>query len=320
MIEATVIIVGGGPAGSTCARELKKNGIDALIIDQNEFPRTKLCAGWITPKVLADLELAPQDYPHSLLVYHKILFSFKKIPLPLPTRQYSIRRFEFDAFLLKRAGVPVHKHRAKDIRRENNKYIIDDEYKCTYLVGAGGTHCPVRRALFSEIHPRDPRLCIATVEEEFAWECKDFRCRLWFFENNLPGYSWYVPKQKGYLNVGIGGKLDSLKKRGRTINHYWSLFTEKLSRKNFTNGHNFNPRGHIYYLRGKTENTSRENAFLTGDAAGLATRDMGEGIGPAVESGKLAAKAIISNTPYSLKNVTQWSAPQILKSGFKEDK
>ncbi|MFP4193471.1 MAG: NAD(P)/FAD-dependent oxidoreductase [Desulfobacterales bacterium] len=316
MIEATVIIVGGGPAGSACARELTKNGIDALIIDKHEFPRTKLCAGWITPKVLADLELDPQDYPHSLLVYRKILFCFKKIPVTVPTRQYSIRRFEFDDFLLKRTGAPVHKHHASDIRLENRKYVIDGKYRCRFLVGAGGTHCPVRKALFSEIHPRDPRLCLATVEEEFAWNCEDFQCRLWFFDNSLPGYCWYVPKQKGYLNVGIGGKLESLKNRGQNINRHWSLFTEKLSRQNLVKGHKFNPRGHIYYLRGRTKNTRNENAFLTGDAAGLATRDMGEGIGPAVESGKIAARAIISDTPFSLRKVTQWSTPQILKSGF----
>ncbi|MFW6271800.1 MAG: NAD(P)/FAD-dependent oxidoreductase [Desulfosalsimonas sp.] len=317
MIEATAIIVGGGPAGSTCGRELKKKGVDALILDKQRFPRTKLCAGWITPKVLADLELSPRDYPHSLLTYSKIVFCIKKMPVPVPTHQYSIRRYEFDDFLLKRADVPVYQHRAKNIHRQNNKYIIDDTYKCTYIVGAGGTHCPVRRALFSEIHFRDPRLCIATVEEEFACQYKDPQCRLWFFEHGLPGYAWYVPKQKEYLNVGIGGKLASLKRRGQTINQHWSRFLEKLSQKGLVQARRFTPKGHLYYLRGETENTRRENAFLIGDAAGLATRDMGEGIGPAVESGKLAAEAIISNTPYSLKNVTQWSAPQIFTSGFR---
>jgi menaquinone-9 beta-reductase len=47
-----------------------------------------------------------------------------------------------------------------------------------------------------------------------------------------------------------------------------------------------------------------ENAFLTGDAAGLATRDMAEGIGPAVRRGVRAAEAILYNKPYALDDVT----------------
>ncbi len=308
--------MGGGPGGATCARELSKQGIDTLILDKQTFPRTKLCAGWITPRVFSDLELPPGQYPGRLLVYRWIRFYFKGIPLPVPTHQYSIRRFEFDDFLLKRAEVPVHQHHVRDIRRENGKYIIDDAYKTTFLVGAGGTHCPVYKALFYRIHPREPQRCIVTAEEEFAWQWEDPRCRLWFFDRGLPGYSWYVPKQDGYLNIGTGGRLASLKKRGETINDHWRRFIRKLSRKGLTAGRQFSPKGHIYYLRGQTKNTRHENAFIIGDAAGLATRDMGEGIGPAVESGKLAARSIISDAPFSLTTVTQWSAPQIIAGRF----
>jgi len=45
------------------------------------------------------------------------------------------------------------------------------------------------------------------------------------------------------------------------------------------------------------------NAFLAGDAAGLATRDMCEGIGPAVESGLLAARAIATGEEYALDGI-----------------
>ena len=46
------------------------------------------------------------------------------------------------------------------------------------------------------------------------------------------------------------------------------------------------------------------NAFITGDAAGLATRDMCEGIGPAIRSGHRAADAILTGAPYTLGDVT----------------
>jgi len=43
-------------------------------------------------------------------------------------------------------------------------------------------------------------------EEEFRYDHTNQDCQLWFLENHLPGYSWYVPKANGYVNVGVGGK------------------------------------------------------------------------------------------------------------------
>ena len=320
MIHATVIIAGGGPAGATCARELTKHGIDALILDKQRFPRTKLCAGWITPKVLADLALTPEDYPHRILLYRRLRFYFRGIPVPVPTLQYSIRRREFDDFLLKRTGVPVHQHNVRSIRQSGDGYIIDDTYHCTYLVGAGGTFCPVYKKLFMDAHPRKPERSIVTIETEFPFQWGDPECRLWFFDNGLPGYSWYVPKQNGYLNIGIGGKTTSLKRRGETINAHWQQFIKKLAKKGLINGRQLSPKGHVYHLRGETDVVQKGNAFIIGDAAGLATRDMGEGIGPAIESAQMAAHAIIHGGSYTTRAVTRWSTPQILLGKIRWEK
>ena len=66
-----VIVVGGGPAGSTCAWRLRLSGIDVLVLDKAAFPRTKLCAGWITPQVLSDLQMDVQEYPHRFMTFKK---------------------------------------------------------------------------------------------------------------------------------------------------------------------------------------------------------------------------------------------------------
>jgi threonine dehydrogenase-like Zn-dependent dehydrogenase len=50
MESCDVLIVGGGPAGSTCARILHRAGIKVIIMDKKHFHRSKVCAGWITPK------------------------------------------------------------------------------------------------------------------------------------------------------------------------------------------------------------------------------------------------------------------------------
>jgi flavin-dependent dehydrogenase len=164
------IVVGGGPAGSTCAWKLREAGLDVLVLDRATFPRTKLCAGWVTPEALADLELDSQDYPLSFMTFDRLHLHWKAFTLKLKSRQHSIRRYEFDDYLLQRAGATVLQHKVRDIRREGIDYVVDEQFRCKYLVGAGGTACPVYRTLFHDLNPRSSALQIATYEQEFAYD------------------------------------------------------------------------------------------------------------------------------------------------------
>ena len=119
MQKADAIVVGGGPAGSTCAWKLREAGLDVLVLDRAAFPRTKLCAGWVTPEALQDLELDPGDYPHSFITFDELHLHWKVFTAKPATRQHSIRRYEFDDFLLRRAGARVMQHKVRDIQREN---------------------------------------------------------------------------------------------------------------------------------------------------------------------------------------------------------
>jgi flavin-dependent dehydrogenase len=311
--DVEVIIVGGGPAGSTCAWRLRELGVESLILDRSKFPRTKLCAGWITPKVVRKLELDLGGYPHSLAAFDRLHVSFHgRRTLRIPTRQYSIRRCEFDDFLLRRSGVPVRQHTVRQIRIDDDHYVVDETFRAKYLVGAGGTNCPVYRHLFEDRNPRAREMRIVAMEEEFPCEFSDPNCYLWFFDRNLPGYSWYVPKGNGYLNLGIGAKYAELDSRGETIRSHWDDFVGKVNQLNLVNGHAFKPRGYSYYLRRHVAEVRSGNAFVVGDAAGLATKDMGEGIGPAIESGIRVARAIAGRRPYSIRGIGKYSLPGIL--------
>ncbi|MBV8854979.1 MAG: NAD(P)/FAD-dependent oxidoreductase [Sinobacteraceae bacterium] len=303
MRSCEVLIVGGGPAGSAAARKLVQRGVDTLVLDKETFPRLKLCAGWITPEVVHELQMDPASYPHRFLTFERLHIHLKGLSFRIPSVQHSIRRFEFDQWLLERSGAPVVRHTVRNIRAEAQGYVIDDEFRCRYLIGAGGTRCPVYRSLFRELNPRSVELQTVTLEHEFEYDWKDPTCHLWFFERGLPGYSWYVPKQNGWLNVGIGGMAERMKRSGADIKQHWSRFTATLQ-KSLAPGAHYEPTGYSYYLRGRVEVVRRDNAFIAGDAAGLATRDMAEGIGPAIRSGIRAAEAILENVPYRLDQVT----------------
>ena len=292
--------------------------MSVVVLDRETFPRTKLCAGWITPEVVDDLDFSPRDYPYRFNTFESVVVHLFGLTLRLKSPQHSIRRLEFDAYLLERSGSEVQRHTVKTICIEAGEYIIDDTYRCRYLVGAGGARCPVYRVLFRAANPRARELQAVTYEHEFPYEWADQRCHLWFFRHGLPGYSWYVPKGDGYLNCGIGGMAQPLKLRAEDIRSHWRAFAKLLSEQNFVADLAGQPKGYSYYLRGNVDTVRIGNAFITGDAAGLATRDFCEGIGPAVRSGQRAAQAITTGSEYRLADLNAFSSEIALVRKFLE--
>src|SRR6516225_8287518 len=109
MERCDVLIVGGGPAGSSCAWGLRRSGLDALVLDKQVFPRDKICGGWITPKVIKSLEIDTSDYARGRVLQPITRFRVGGIGgRPVESNygeavSYGIRRCEFDDFLLRRS-------------------------------------------------------------------------------------------------------------------------------------------------------------------------------------------------------------------------
>jgi flavin-dependent dehydrogenase len=312
MINTKILIIGAGPAGAACAGHLQQQGVDCLVLDKHTFPRPKPCAGWTTPEVWQLLQTSPQEYPYGLTHFSSFQVSVKGIRFRLKTNQYAIRRYEFDAWLLEKYQIQPVTHTVRRIERCKDGFIVDDTYSCQYLIGAGGTNCPVRRFIDAEREQLGHKKQILAMEDEFEYPVVDHHCHLWFFENRLPGYSWYVPKANGYVNVGVGGSAARMSDRGDSIKRQWRHLIDSLAASGLVIGHDYQPRGYAYYLREKSPAIRQGNAFLLGDSAGLATNDMGEGIGPAIQSGILAASAIVENKPYTIRSIPRFSLPSLL--------
>lgn len=50
MLDAEVLVVGGGPAGASLACALSRSGVDVLVVDRARFPRPKPCAEYLSPE------------------------------------------------------------------------------------------------------------------------------------------------------------------------------------------------------------------------------------------------------------------------------
>ncbi len=181
MHDCEVLIVGGGPAGSSCARELVRGGLDVVVMDKSRFPRDKVCAGWITPQVLATLGLDPRAYREG----GRVLQPIRRFVTGLiggDTRttgyggevSYGIRRCEFDHYLLERSGArlrlgePVGR-----IERTASGWLVNGEVRARMLVGAGGHFCPVARALGADVGRGEHTFTAQEVEFELGGGAAD---------------------------------------------------------------------------------------------------------------------------------------------------
>ncbi len=314
--KCEVLIVGGGPAGSSCAWKLVDAGFDVVVLDKAPFPRDKVCAGWITPAVVQALELDLEDYASQRTLQPFSGFRTGSFGRALRTTDfgcpisYGIRRCEFDDYLLLRSQARLMTGcTLMDLERAGEGWIVKTSgvvsggttrnetrgLRASVVVGAGGHFCPIARRL----NPRDQQEDVV-VAQEIEFRLDDERaaaCRVsgdspeLFFWSDLLGYGWCVRKGE-YLNVGAG-RLSR--------NNFPAAvreFTAMLESRGLSGLPPGAWKGHAYLLNC----TSRrrlvgDRMLLVGDAAGLALAPSGEGILSAIESGLIAAEAIIDAAP-----------------------
>lgn len=302
MERCEVLIVGGGPAGSSCARALVQQGVDVLVIDKQDFPRHKVCAGWVTPPVMTLLEVDLADYARSrtlqpINAFRSGMLGDASVDTDYEeTVSYGIRRCEFDDYLLRRSGARLRLGEAVHrIERVHGGWVINGHIEAPLLIGAGGHFCPVARTLHNSLGSEEQ--AVAAQEIEFEMSADQARaCRIeaarpeLFFLNDLTGYAWCVRKGN-FLNVGLGSE------NNHQLSERTNQFIEKLISDGKLHAETpHKPKGHAYLLYPTAARPLLdEGVMLIGDATGLAYAQSGEGIRPAVESGLLAAQTIIEH-------------------------
>lgn len=297
MDSCDVLIVGGGPAGSSCAWGLRSSGLHVVILDKSRFPRNKVCGGWITPPVFEVLDLQPEEYARGRICQAITCFrignmSRHEVAVPYDrTVSYGIRRCEFDEFLLRRSGAQLYEGLPiSRLERCSDGWIINGQIKTRLLIGAGGHFCPISRHLGGN----DGKEPVVAQETEFEMNPQQASaCFIQpeapelYFSHDLQGYGWCFRKGN-FLNVGLG-RLDQ-----HALPQHVSEFVKllrKIGKLRFDLP--LKMVGHAYFLLGHSGRKIVDDAvMLVGDAAGLAYVQSGEGIRPAVESGLLAARVI----------------------------
>lgn len=294
-----VLIVGGGPAGSTLAYSLRNSGLKIGILDKQSFPRQKICAGWVTPEVMRVLNIDLEDYAKNNILQKISGFKISQLgqkqvesSYPGEPVSYGIRRIEFDDYLLRRCGAELILQEAfKKMDKNEDGWLVNEKYQAKLVIGAGGHYCPVARAIDSK---GVSELAVVAQEAEFEMNAQQKQnCSIneevpeLFFTPDLIGYGW-VFRKGDYLNIGLG-REDKSKLSGHVKAFCEYLTAEGKIPADVTAKYN----GHAYLLYNHAvRGMVADNVLLIGDSAGLAYPQSGEGIRPAVESAMLAADVI----------------------------
>ena len=293
------IVAGAGPAGSTAARILAREGASVLLLDRARFPRDKPCGGGVTLRAAGcqDLDLSP--------VVERIVtgarFSLRlgetfdrryKEPLA-----YMTQRCRLDAFLAEAAvaagatfqdGEPVRAVEVSPNGGSGSGVTVRTErgsYSARALIGADGANGVVGR----DTGTRPETEVAVALEGNVPYP--DGVPERWREFVGLDvgglagGYGWVFPKGD-HLNVGVGAWK-------------YAAFTLRPKLAGLCARYGFDPygleslRGHHLPVRVPGSTIARGPVAVVGDAAGLVDPLSGEGIHMAFMSGRLAAKAAL---------------------------
>jgi geranylgeranyl reductase family protein len=300
-----VAITGAGPAGSTLAYQLAAAGIRTCIIDKEPFPRKKVCAGGLPPRIVNispfDISSLIRNEVSKVRLTHKMKNAFGgSYPVPL---LYTVAREAFDDFFLRNAvdagAIFRENERVEKISFAGDSYSIitgRGEVRARILVGADGAQGITAGNI--GVNPIDVRHVAIQIEvplEKIVVPRSAGRTISldWGFIKD--GYGWLFPNGE-FVSIGVMGPPNL----GRSVKYYFAEWVKYFG----LDMNEFEVRAQNIPHRISKRPIASGRALLIGDAAGLADFWTGEGIYHAISSARIAAgqiKQFFNGDPASLQ-------------------
>jgi menaquinone-9 beta-reductase len=307
-----LVVVGAGPGGSSAAYHSAKAGLNTLLIDRQEFPRDKTCGDGLMPHAASEVALMGLadwlDEPHhgkftGFSIYTRSALLRQNVPPSLHgPRGYVVRRKETDAKLLGRAisagAVFRAGVRATDAVRSSSGKLTGIEateageslrLEAPLVVVADGVggfagkgmkahqNAVARRQYFRNVDGPDKK-------DLHIFITKDMN-------SHGAGYGWVFYFGDGTANVGAGVSTAALARTGRNLKDFFDRFLEEPQMVDWLK--NASPEGPptSWSLKMGMWGARRygQGMILVGDAGSMVHPISGEGVGYALESGRLAA-------------------------------
>jgi geranylgeranyl reductase family protein len=307
-----LVVVGAGPGGSSTAYYAARAGLNVLLLDRQEFPRDKPCGDGLMPHAAEEVSLMGlgdwlEESPHGkfsgFTIYTKTAHLRQDVPPTLHgPHGYVIKREETDAKLLERAteaGAEFRSGiRATELLRSTTGAVTGVEatkngeqlrFEAPLVIAADGvggfaadgmkTHqnAVARRQYFKNVDGPDKEHLHLFITEDL--------------NKAGAGYGWVFYFGDGSANVGAGVSTKSLEKTGRNLKDYFDRFLEEPEIARWLQDAEPDGPPKSWSLKMGMWGAKRyaQGLLMIGDAGSMIHPISGEGVGYALESGRLAA-------------------------------
>ena len=317
-IRCDVLVVGAGPAGSACAQWLARAGRDVLLVDQHDFPRDKVCGDGLIPdahRALARVGVLEEVMALAQRVRHVGCVGPRGGRIDVPGSLSVLPRRELDHVIQRaalRAGArwQVAKFLAPLMEGERvagarlgtadgprevqaRHVVLATGAVPQALMAAGLCERRTPSGVALRGYVRNPAMADRITEMEVLWHRK-----------LRPGYGWIFPCRDSVFNIGVGvahshAKVLDGRHTMQDVNlrdMFDAFCTFYAPARALMQGGTL-----LGDLKGAPLRCSLEGArytrpglLATGEALGSTYAFTGEGIGKAMETGLLAAQALLA--------------------------
>jgi len=290
-----VIIAGAGPAGASAAYFLGRAGRKILVLEKEKLPRYKACGGGVSLRFLQ----SQFPFPFDEIIEDRVCsmsYIFNNRTVTIPCKDgglVMVMRAHLDSYILSQAAVEVKENSPVRKVIENSDCVRvetsqGEVFEAHYMIGADGANSVVAHTIGKE----KGRDAFPAIEAEVTAP-PEVLARFagnptFIFKQIQWGYLWVFPKAD-HLSVGIAAVNPGRGVLQATLNRVMNSYGISLE--------NVSLRGHLVPYSPVNTRISTARILLAGDAAGLVDPLSGEGIRPAILSGRFAAEAILAGQP-----------------------
>ncbi|WP_421800024.1 NAD(P)/FAD-dependent oxidoreductase [Haliscomenobacter sp.] len=314
-----LVIIGAGPAGATCALQLRHSNLRVLLIDKATFPRSKTCGDAITGRSIKTLfrccpELVEQfrSFPQKTEIKQTRLHinAHKPVDIHWVNEAYCCRRVDFDDALLQ--GVRQYAPNVQILEGFQVDEIVQDDttpgrflvgnssqrryFSTQFLVGSDGTQSMVSKKLSTTRLDQNHHAGAVRAYFSGVKGLHLNRTEVFVLPEFMPGYFWVFPLSEDTANVGFGMLTRSIARQKVNLKEAVYAFIQASPELRARFGESTQVgklEGFGLALGSRRVSMSGDHFLLIGDAASLIDPASGEGISNAIVSGKVAAETIV---------------------------
>jgi flavin-dependent dehydrogenase len=320
--DPDVVVIGGGPAGSTVSTLLAKQGVAVQLFERERFPRFHIGESLIpeTYWVLKQLDMLPKMQASHFVKKYSVQFVNSEGRESAPfyfwdnkphecSQTWQVVRSEFDKMMLDNArehgagvheGVRVHDVLFEDDRAVGVKIRNEQgfrEIRAKVVVDASGQNGLLMNRLGLRVW--DPILNKGAIwtywENAYRDTGRDEGATLVIQNGNKQGWFWYIPQHDNIVSIGVVAPFDYLFK-GRT--NYAQTYEEEVELCPGVKQRVANAKKVTGYFATKdysyrSTRVAGNGWVLVGDAFGFLDPLYSSGVLLALKSGQLASDAIV---------------------------